>query len=83
MLTTCSQRVRLSTIVAPASCAAYLVCWLLNPGAASGQPAATLTAMDYVQIQQPVNRLNFALDYCGNRGRALRRVQLRRNAAAF
>jgi hypothetical protein len=54
-----------------------------NPGAASGQPAATLTAMDYVQIQQPVNRLNFALDYCGNRGRALRRVQLRRNAAAF
>jgi hypothetical protein len=43
--------------------------WLLNPGAASGQPAA-LTAMDYVQIQQLVNRLNFALDYCGDGGRA-------------
>ena len=63
------QRVRLSTIVAPASCVAYLVYSLLNPGAASGQPAA-LTAMDYVQIQQLVNRLNFALDYCGNGGRA-------------
>jgi hypothetical protein len=65
-----SQRVRLSTIVAPASCVAYLVCWLLNPGAAFGQPAAALTAMDYVQIQQLVHRLNFALDYCGNGGRA-------------
>jgi hypothetical protein len=64
------QRVRLSTIVAPAFCVAYLVYSLLNPGAASGQQAPTLTAMDYVQIQQLVNRLNFALDYCGNGGRA-------------
>jgi hypothetical protein len=31
--------------------------------------AAQLTAMDYVQIQQLVNRLNFALDYCGHGGR--------------
>jgi hypothetical protein len=30
--------------------------------------AAPLTAMDYVEIQQLVNRLNFALDYCGNGG---------------
>jgi hypothetical protein len=31
--------------------------------------AGTLSAMDYIQIQQLVNRLNFALDYCGNGGR--------------
>ena len=47
-----------------------LVWLLLNPGAATGQPTSTLTAMDYVQIQQLVNRLNFALDYCGSGGRA-------------
>ena len=57
------------SLVAAAVCVAGLAGWLLNPGAASGQ-AATLTAMDYVQIQQLVNRLNFALDYCGDGGRA-------------
>ena len=31
--------------------------------------AARLSAMDYIEIQQLVNRLNFALDYCGNGGR--------------
>lgn len=31
--------------------------------------AESLAAMDYVEIQQLVNRLNFALDYCGNGGR--------------
>jgi hypothetical protein len=31
--------------------------------------AEQLTAMDYIQIQQLVNRLNLALDYCGNGGR--------------
>lgn len=31
--------------------------------------AEKLTAMDYIQIQQLVNRLNFALDYCGHGGR--------------
>jgi len=30
---------------------------------------AKLGAMDYIDIQQLVNRLNFALDYCGNGGR--------------
>jgi hypothetical protein len=55
--------------LAVASCTACLAWLLLNPGAASSQPPATLTAMDYVQIQQLVNRLNFALDYCGNGGR--------------
>jgi len=33
------------------------------------QRAAPLTAMDYIEIQQLVSRLNFALDYCGNGGR--------------
>lgn len=31
--------------------------------------AGKLTPMDYIEIQQLVNRLNFALDYCGNGGR--------------
>jgi hypothetical protein len=33
------------------------------------QAAGRLTAMDYIEIQQLVSRLNFALDYCGNGGR--------------
>jgi hypothetical protein len=41
--------------------------------AMSGHQAAwaakPLAAMDYIEIQQLVNRLNFALDYCGNGGR--------------
>lgn len=36
---------------------------------ALAQRTAPLTAMDYVEIQQLVNRLNFALDYCTNGGR--------------
>jgi SnoaL-like domain len=31
--------------------------------------SAPLSAMDYIEIQQLVNRLNFALDYCTNGGR--------------
>lgn len=31
--------------------------------------ASRLSAMDYIEIQQLVNRLNIALDYCGNGGR--------------
>ena len=62
------MKIRLSRFAA-ASCAASLAWWLLNPGAASGQAPAQLAAMDYIQIQQLVNRLNFALDYCGNGGR--------------
>lgn len=31
--------------------------------------AGRLSALDYIQLQQLVNRLNFALDYCGNGGR--------------
>ena len=39
--------------------------------AQAGQPQAapSLAALDYIEIQQLVNRLNFALDYCGNGGR--------------
>lgn len=33
------------------------------------QEDAVLSAMDYIEIQQLVNRLNFALDYCGDEGR--------------
>jgi SnoaL-like domain len=43
-------------------------------GAVAGLPrlavaAGKLSAMDYIEIQQLVNRLNIALDYCGNGGR--------------
>lgn len=31
--------------------------------------AGKLSAMDYIEIQQLVHRLNLALDYCGNGGR--------------
>jgi len=44
----------------------------LGVGAAASPPAfaaGKLTAMDYIEIQQLVNRLNIALDYCGNGGR--------------
>jgi len=40
------------------------------PARAVAQQTAVLTAMDYIEIQQLVNRLNFALDYCTNGGRA-------------
>jgi hypothetical protein len=38
----------------------------LSPAALA---AGRLSAMDYIEIQQLVNKLNFALDYCGNGGR--------------
>lgn len=43
---------------------------LALPRAALPQPQAQapLSAMDYIEIQQLVNRLNFALDYCTNGG---------------
>lgn len=44
--------------------------FLLEVGAPQAASAAEkLTAMDYIQIQQLVSRLNFALDYCVNGGR--------------
>lgn len=50
-----------------ACCLAVL--WVL-PDRAVAQQTTALTAMDYVEIQQLVNRLNFALDYCTGGGRA-------------
>lgn len=38
--------------------------------ATQAQDVRELSAMDYVQIQQLVNRLNFALDYCTDGGEA-------------
>ena len=35
---------------------------------AMAQSVATLSPADYIEIQQLVNRLNFALDYCGEGG---------------
>jgi len=51
--------------IAVAAAAAVAASW----HDARAQRAAPLTAMDYVEIQQLVNRLNFALDYCTNGGR--------------
>ncbi len=53
---------------------ARLVVAFLAMAASTGTPLAALaagklSAMDYVEIQQLVHRLNFALDYCGNGGR--------------
>lgn len=50
-----------------------VVCCLLlvlsDRAAAAPQRGTAMTAMDYIEIQQLVNRLNFALDYCTNGGR--------------
>ena len=48
------------------SLAAVVLC--CAPRATFTQDAAALTAMDYIEIQQLVNKLNFALDYCTNGG---------------
>lgn len=42
---------------------------LLSNRGESAEGPAPLSAMDYIQIQQLVNRINFALDYCSNGGR--------------
>ena len=46
-----------------------LIALLLSPcQPARAREPAPLTALDYIQIQQLVNRLNFALDYCTHGG---------------
>lgn len=45
-----------------------LVIFLVPGAGVFAQPGNTLTADDYIQIQQLVNKLNFALDYCTNGG---------------
>lgn len=52
----------------PGTRAARLLCLLLVSGVAHPQTAPALTPADYIEIQQLVNRLNFALDYCGRGG---------------
>jgi hypothetical protein len=48
----------------------WLVCFAsFAQDEAMAQEPAALTAMDYIEIEQLVNKLNFALDYCGNGGR--------------
>ena len=57
-----------STMRRAASNAGLIALLLLQDQAALAQAPAALTAMDYIQIQQLVNRLSFALDYCTNGG---------------
>jgi hypothetical protein len=42
---------------------------LLSSRDVASQESIPLTPADYIEIQQLVNKLNFALDYCGNGGR--------------
>jgi hypothetical protein len=51
-----------------ASTAACLTVLLPPYEDAVAQQEAALSPMDYIGIQQLVNKLNFALDYCGNGG---------------
>jgi hypothetical protein len=46
----------------------FIVLLLSLSPAAPAKETAPLTAMDYIEIQQLVHRLNFALDYCTNGG---------------
>lgn len=47
---------------------AVLAGLVVAPEPVAAQPASTLAPADFIEIQQLVNRLNFALDYCGNGG---------------
>jgi hypothetical protein len=51
------------------ACVAGAVFMLSGRDELGARQESGLTAMDYIEIQQLVNRLNFALDYCGNGGR--------------
>jgi hypothetical protein len=51
------------------ACVALLALLLPAAQASAAAPPAVLGAMDYIEIQQLVNRLNFALDYCTQGGR--------------
>jgi hypothetical protein len=53
----------------PAAVITAFACLLPLHAPAMAQSTTALTADDYVEIQQLVHRLNFALDYCGNGGR--------------
>lgn len=47
---------------------AAFACAALLSSPVPAQPSAALSPADFIEIQQLVNRLNFALDYCGNGG---------------
>lgn len=49
---------------------ACLALLLTSPDKPLAQEQPALTAIDYIEIQQLVNRLNFALDYCGDGGQS-------------
>ena len=49
--------------------AIYCAFALLTAQGALAQRSTALTAMDYIEIQQLVNRFNFALDYCSHGGK--------------
>jgi len=55
-------------LLRPASRAVGVLAAGLVLNSAFPQEAARLSPSDYIEIQQLVNRLNFALDYCGNGG---------------
>lgn len=59
---------KLSAFVLVVLCAAGLTFVPAGHDEARAQQDAALSAMDYIEIQQLVNKLNFALDYCGNGG---------------
>jgi hypothetical protein len=47
---------------------AFMLFAPLQPAQVSAQQVQELTAIDHIEIQQLVNKLNFALDYCTNGG---------------
>jgi hypothetical protein len=49
-------------------CAAGILISISMHTGALGQDQASLSPADYIEIQQLVNKLNFALDYCTNAG---------------
>jgi SnoaL-like domain len=51
------------------ACATTLILMLPLQDMARAAEPRRLSALDYIEIQQLVNRLNFALDYCTNGGR--------------
>lgn len=59
-------------LMRPLSLAGWVACFALPLSFADeavAQETTGLAPMDYIEIQQLVNRLNFALDYCANGGR--------------
>ena len=58
-----------STMRRAVSNASLIALLLLQYQPVQAKDPVGLTAMDYIQIQQLVNKLSFALDYCTNGGR--------------